>query len=110
MTKTNQKRLYEMKAEIIQAAAHPIRLAVIEYLGKGEQCVCDIVDHVDAQRSNVSRHLALMLKAGVLDCRKDGLKVFYRIKTTCILDFLNCVERVLRERVEGEAAILETMG
>jgi DNA-binding transcriptional ArsR family regulator len=102
----NQKRIYEMKAEIIQAAAHPIRLAVIDYLGRGEQCVCDIVEHVDAQRSNVSRHLALMLKAGVLECRKEGLKVFYRLKTTCLLDFLGCVDRVLRERVEGEAALL----
>ena len=104
-----QKRLYEMKAEIIQAAAHPIRLAVIEYLGQGERCVCDIVEYVDAQRSNVSRHLALMLKAGVLECRKEGLKVFYRLKTTCILDFLGCVERVLRDRVESEAAILKSM-
>ncbi len=107
--KDSQKRLYEMKAEIIQAAAHPIRLAVIEYLGQGEQCVCDIVEHVDAQRSNVSRHLALMLKAGVLECRKDGLKVIYRIKTLCILNFLSCVEQALRERVEGEAAILKNM-
>ena len=105
----NQKRIYEMKAEIIQAAAHPIRLAIIEYLGRGERCVCDIVTHVEAQRSNVSRHLALMLKAGVLECRKDGLKVFYRLKTTCILDFLSCVEKVLRTRVEGDAALLRTM-
>lgn len=107
--KTSQKRLYEMKAEIIQAVGHPIRLAVIEYLGKGEQCVCDIVEHVDAQRSNVSRHLALMLKAGVLECRKEGLKVFYRIKTPCILGFLSCVETALRERVEAEAALLKGM-
>ena len=98
-----------MKAEIIQAVAHPIRLAVIEYLGQGEQCVCDIVERVDAQRSNVSRHLALMLKAGVLESRKDGLKVFYRIKTPCILGFLGCVETALRERIEAQAAILKTM-
>jgi ArsR family transcriptional regulator len=104
-----QKRIYEMKAEIIQAAAHPIRLAIIEYLGRGEQCVCDIVTHVDAQRSNVSRHLALMLKAGVLECRKDGLKIFYRLKTTCILDFLGCVDKVLRHRIEGDASLLKTL-
>ncbi|MFC1766415.1 ArsR/SmtB family transcription factor [Planctomycetota bacterium] len=109
MMKANQKRLYEMKAEIIQAVAHPIRLAVIEYLGEGEKCVCDIVEHVDAQRSNGSRHLALMLKAGVLECRKEGLKVFYRIKTPCILGFLGCVEKALRERVEGDAALLKAM-
>lgn len=105
----DQKRLYQMKAEIIQAVAHPLRLAVIEYLGQDEQCVCDIVEHVDAQRSNVSRHLALMLKAGVLECRKQGLKVFYRIKTPCILGFLECVDRALRERVKAEAALLKAM-
>ncbi|MHC4734394.1 MAG: ArsR/SmtB family transcription factor, partial [Planctomycetota bacterium] len=38
------RKFYELKAEIIQAAGHPIRLAVIEFLSKGEQCVCDIVD------------------------------------------------------------------
>lgn len=107
--KNDQKRLYQMKAEIIQAVSHPIRLAVIEYLGKDEKCVCDIVDHVDAQRSNVSRHLALMLKAGVLECRKEGLKVFYRIKTPCILGFLACVDKALRQRVQAEAALLKAM-
>ncbi len=104
-----KKRVLEMKSEIIQAAAHPIRLAIIEYLEGGEQCVCDIVLHVDAQRSNVSRHLALMLKAGVLECRKDGLKVFYQLKTPCILKFLSCVDQVLRERIEGEMDLLKSV-
>ena len=101
-----RQRILEMKSEIIQAAAHPIRLAIIEYLEGGEQCVCDIVSHVDAQRSNVSRHLALMLKAGVLECRKEGLKIFYQLKTPCILKFLSCVDQVLRERIQGDAALL----
>ncbi len=104
-----KKRILEMKSEIIQAAAHPIRLAIIEYLEGGEQCVCDIVSHVAAQRSNVSRHLALMLKAGVLESRKDGLKVIYQLKTPCILKFLSCVDQVLRERIQGEMALLKAV-
>lgn len=101
------QRLYELKTEIIQAAAHPIRLAIIEYLEGGEQCVCDIVSHVGAQRSNVSRHLALMLKAGVLECRKDGLKIFYQLKTPCIMKFLHCVDQVLHERIQEEMALIK---
>jgi ArsR family transcriptional regulator len=108
--KNDQKRLYEMKAEIIQAAAHPIRLAVIEYLGKGERCVCDIVEHVEAQRSNVSRHLALMLKTGLLESRKEGLNVYYQLRTPCILEFLSCVETVLRERIESHSAVIKAIG
>jgi len=103
------KRFYELKAEIIQAAGHPIRLAIIEFLSRGEQCVCDIVEHVDAQRSNVSRHLAVMLKAGVLESRKDGLKVIYKLRTPCIVNFLACVDQALRERMRREASLLKKL-
>ena len=103
------QRLYQLKTEIIQAAAHPIRLAVIEYLGQGEQCVCDIVSHVGAQRTNVSRHLALMLKAGVLESRKEGLKVYYQLRTPCILKFLDCVSEALRQRMKDESVLLKEL-
>ena len=103
------RKYYELKAEIIQAAAHPIRLASIEFLSKGEQCVCDIVEHVGSQRSNVSRHLSVMVKAGVLESRKEGLKVMYSLRTPCILKFLSCIEQVLKERVGKEAALLKSL-
>ena len=103
------KKLYEMKAEVIQAAGHPIRLAIIDFLKDGEQCVCDIAAHVGAQRSNVSRHLSVMLKAGIVDCRKDGLKVIYSLKTPCILNFLACVTDVLRDQVKANSAVLRRL-
>jgi len=104
------KKFYELKAEIIQAAAHPIRLAIIEFLVNGEQCVCDIADFVDAERSNVSRHLSVMLKAGVVESRKDGLKVFYSLKTPCIVKFLGCIEEALKERMQSQTELLRKLG
>lgn len=103
------KKLYELKAEIIQAAGHPIRLAIIEFLDRGEQCVCDIVEHVGARRSNVSRHLSVMVKAGVLESRKDGLKVIYKLRTPCIVKFLGCVDQAVRERMRREATLLKRL-
>jgi DNA-binding transcriptional ArsR family regulator len=102
-------RFYQLKAEIIRAAGHPIRLAIIEFLSQGEQCVCDIVEHVGMQRSNVSRHLSVMLKAGVLESRKDGLKVIYKLRTPCIVNFLACVDQALRERMRREASLLKKL-
>lgn len=104
------KKFYELKAEIIQAAAHPIRLAIIDFLVDGEQCVCDIADHVEAQRSNVSRHLSVMLKAGVVESRKDGLKMMYSLKIPCIFRFLGCVEEALKEKMESQAKLLRKLG
>ena len=102
-------RLYELKSQIVQAAGHPIRLAIIDFLSGGEQCVCDISTHVGAKRSNVSRHLSVMLKAGVLECRKDGLKVIYSLKTPCILKFLGCVTEVLRQQVRQSQSVLSRL-
>ncbi len=103
------KRLYELKAEILGAAAHPIRLAIIELLKEGEQCVCDIAERVGAKRSNVSRHLAVMVKAGILEHRKDGLRMMYSLKTPCILNFMSCVSDVLRDRLEANGALLQRL-
>ncbi len=103
----DKKRIYELKAEVIAAAAHPIRLAIIDFLRDGEQCVCDIATYADAQRSNVSRHLGVMLNAGIVSCRKDGLKMMYSLKTPCVLAFMECVTDVLRERARDAAAVLE---
>lgn len=108
MNRTEQN-LYRMKAEIVKAAAHPIRLAIIDCLREGERCVCVIADRVGAERSNVSRHLAVMTGAGLLSSRKDGLMVYYNLRTPCILDFLSCVERCLKERLREGAAVLRRL-
>ncbi len=104
------KRLYELKAEVLAAAGHPIRLAIIDFLRDGERCVCDIAEHVDAQRSNVSRHLSVMLKAGIVGHRKDGLRMIYSLKTPCIASFLECVTNVLREKTAENQAVLNALG
>ena len=104
-----QKLLYKVKADVIAAAGNPIRLAIIDFLRNGEQCVCDIARHVDAQRSNVSRHLAVLLQSGLVSQRKDGLKMIYSLKTPCILNFIKCVEGVLKEQAQDAAVLLETL-
>lgn len=100
------RALYQRKAEIIKAVGHPLRVAVVDFLKDGEKCVCDIAEHVGSERSNVSRHLAVMLKAGVLRCRKDGLMVFYELRTPCILNFLNCATQTLKHNVSEDVQVM----
>ena len=103
------REVYELKASILQAIAHPLRLAVLDVLSKGEVCVCDIAERVGAKRSNVSRHLAVMLSAGILASRKEGLQVFYALRTPCILGSLDCVANVLREQMSHQSALLKRL-
>lgn len=106
MLDNQTKALYERKAEVIKAVAHPLRVAVVDFLKDGEKCVCDIADHIGAERSNASRHLSVMLKAGVLRCRKEGLQVFYELRTPCILNFLNCATQTLKHNIQEESKVL----
>ncbi len=103
------QKLYKLKADVIAAAGHPIRLAALDFLKGGEQCVCDIAEYVGAKRSNVSRHLGVLLKAGVISQRKDGLKMMYTLRCPCVLNFMQCVEGVLRENAEEASKVLQSL-
>lgn len=95
-----KKDFYEMKAEVVKAAAHPLRIEIIDILSRGEMCVCDIARAVRSERSNVSRHLAVMGKAGVLKSCKHGLQVYYSLQTPCITGFLKCIDKILSHRLK----------
>ena len=101
--------LFERQAEIAKAVAHPLRIAVIDFLKDGERCVCDIAEHVGSERSNISRHLAVMVHAGVLTCRKDGLKVFYSLKTPCVAQWLSCITRVVKQQAKDNEKLLAAL-
>jgi ArsR family transcriptional regulator len=106
----DRKRMYKLMAQVIAAAGHEIRLAILDYLKDGEQCVCDIAEHVGANRSNVSRHLSVMLNAGLIGQRKDGLKMMYSLRTPCILNITDCVMGVLEGRARETREILGSLG
>jgi ArsR family transcriptional regulator len=93
-----QQKLHKLQAEVIGAMGHPIRLAIIDFLSSGEQCVCDIASAVGAERSNVSRHLAVLYSAGLVSCRKEGLKQMYSLSAPCVLKFLSCITDVVRQQ------------
>jgi ArsR family transcriptional regulator len=106
LTKKKQL-LFEKQAEIAKAIAHPLRIAVVNFLKDGEQCVCDIAEHIGSERSNVSRHLSVMVNAGLLEYHKEGLKVIYRLKCACIVDFFSCVSRVLKQQAKDNEKLLK---
>ncbi len=90
----NDKR-HIKRSEVIKALAHPSRLAIIDRLEAGEACVCELQEIVKSDMSTVSKHLSLMKKAGLLDERKAGLWVYYRLRVPCIIRFFDCIDAVL---------------
>ena len=97
--------VYEYKARIIKAMAHPSRLAIIDALADGERCVCELQEIIGADMSTVSRHLTLMTSAGILANRKAGLQVYYRLEVPCILNFIGCIEAVIHHNAAAQDRI-----
>ena len=109
MSVKQRQSIYVMQADIAKAIAHPVRVAIVDCLKDGEQCVCDIAEYVDSERSNVSRHLSVMVAAGVLEYRKEGLKVIYKLKAPCILEFFSCVTSILKQQAKENQKLLKSL-
>lgn len=105
MTPSEKERL-KLKAEVFKAMGHPLRLGVIEFLREGEKCVCDIVEHTGTGMSNVSKHLSVLKKAGIVVDRREGLKIMYSLTMPCALDFMGCVEGVVIRRLEEQRSVM----
>ena len=88
---------YEARAKIIKAMAHPTRLFIVDELARsGERCVCELTEMIGVDMSTVSRHLAMLKNAGIIEDEKRGAQVYYRLRVRCVLDFFECVESVMK--------------
>ena len=103
----SEKRYYQAKADVLKALSHPTRLWITEKLAAGECCVCEFVDAVGADFSTVSKHLSVLKRAGIVEMEKRGKQVFYRLKVPCVIQFMNCVEEVIKINIEEQMNMLD---
>jgi DNA-binding transcriptional ArsR family regulator len=81
----------EHVAEVLKAIAHPIRVQIVELLQAKEMCVGDIVEALGGKQAITSQQLNMMKAKGVLSCRRDGARVYYRIKNRNVIELLDCI-------------------
>lgn len=102
-----QRAKYEARAKIIKGLSHPTRLFIVDELTKtGERCVCELTEMVGVDMSTVSRHLAVLKGAGLVEDEKRGNMVYYRLRVKCILDFFECVESVMACNAQRQQELL----
>lgn len=71
--------VFEKAAELFAVLSTPIRLRIISELCRGEKNVGQLLDHIGVSQPNMSQHLNIMYRSGVLGKRRHGAQVFYRI-------------------------------
>ena len=72
--------VFEKAAELFAVLSTPIRLRIISELCQGEKNVGQLLDNIDTAQPNMSQHLNIMYRAGILGKRRQGAQMFYRIE------------------------------
>jgi len=88
MKKQSISQISEQIAAPLTAIASPQRIAILLLIGKGEACVCHIEASLGWRQAYISQHLMALRKADILQDRREGRYIFYRLKDTSILDLV----------------------
>ncbi len=99
----------KVRADILKALAHPVRVLIVSALTDGDQCVCELNKLAEIDQSGLSRHLANLKKAGIVSDRRDGMKVFYHLETPCILKAFDCAVDVVRADTKRRHEVLKAV-
>ncbi len=86
---------YEIKARVISVLANPKRLQIIEILGKSERTVSELAAELEIAQATTSQHLAVMRKTGVVETRKEGNFVYYRLADEKIAEACAVMSRAI---------------
>lgn len=91
---------FESTAQIFKALSHPARIAILEILRNGEECVCHLEAILGYRQAYLSQQLAVLREAGILADRRAGWNIFYRIVHPQILQILDLSRQCLPQ--EGQ--------
>lgn len=97
----------ELKSEILEALAHPNRIRILESLRGGPRCNCELSPLLGLEQSNLSRHLKILVQAGVLFSWKDGLRVNFKVADERIFMILDVAATVARRDIARRAEALQ---
>ena len=101
-----QQPIYAVKAEFFRVLGHPARVRILELLRDGEHSVGELQAELHLDSSGTSQHLGVLRRLGVLESRKEGTSVFYRVRDPLTFQLLEVARQILTSSLEATQALL----
>ncbi|GAA0532524.1 transcriptional regulator [Saccharopolyspora subtropica] len=101
--------LYQVKADFFKTLGHPVRIRVLELLSEREHAVAEILPDVGIEAANLSQHLAVLRRAGLVVTRKEGSTVFYSLTSPHVAELLAVARQILTGVLSGQVELLEDL-
>ncbi|MGI5132807.1 ArsR/SmtB family transcription factor [Pseudonocardia sp. CA-107938] len=99
--------LYQLKAEFFKTLGHPVRIRVLELLGQREQAVSELLAAIAIEPANLSQHLAVLRRAGLVTTRKDGSAVHYSVTGHRVPELLAVARSILTGVLSEQIELLQ---
>jgi ArsR family transcriptional regulator len=90
---------YRMHADVCKVLTDPKRLMLLDALRAGEHAVGELADRLGVPLPNASQHLAVLRGAGLVEGRRDGTTVFYRLAEPAIVEACDVVQSIVERRL-----------
>ena len=88
MTNISEPSPEERISKIFRAASSPVRIRILAAIGKGEACVCHLEALLNMRQAYISQQLMELRDAGLLETRRDGRYIFYRLANPALIKLL----------------------
>ena len=99
----------DLEAGFLSVLAQPTRLKILYFLRDGEKCACEINPSMAEDPSVVSRHLVKMKEAGILESRKQGVSIFYKITEPQVFEILKLADAIITDTAKRKMIQLTTL-
>lgn len=110
MTEVLGAPVYEVKAELFKALAHPVRVRVLEVLAEGhESSVGELAATVGVEAPHLSQQLGILRRAGLVVSRREATTVFYTLKDPLLVELLAVARKLLISGLEETRDLLQDL-
>ena len=97
LSSTTDRDAFRAQARVLKALASESRLMIVDRLSHGECSAGELTRLIGSDQTTVSKHLAVLRAHGIVEDRREGSVVVYRLLTPCVTSFLSCATQVLKE-------------
>ncbi|MBI4684459.1 MAG: winged helix-turn-helix transcriptional regulator [Nitrospirae bacterium] len=96
-----------MQSEVCKTLSSPKRLEILNALKNGEKTVSELVEILGAPKANVSQHLAVMRRVGILKTRRDGVSIYYSVSNPKVIQACVLMKEVLTEQMTERTKLIK---
>ena len=105
----NTRPVHEVKANLFRVLGHPARVRILELLRDGERSVGTLQGELGLDSGGTSQHLAALRRIGLVESRREGTSVYYRIADARVFDLLEAGRAIITRRLAEQQSILQEL-